>query len=91
MEKNQIKSGDLVAFDFDSFQAKIGGKIFASYLTSAAFSKEKTLYEIKHGELGIVIFFNEKISNKASVLFINSKIVLEVDSKKLIHIADISP
>jgi len=91
MQKNQIKSGDLVIFNFDSFNEKVGSKLFASYLTSAAFSKEKNLYEIKNGELGIIIFFNENISIKASVLFVNSKMVLNVDSRKLIHIGDISP
>lgn len=88
MQKNQLKPGDLVVFNFDSYMKQGENKIFSSYLTSMAFSKDSTLFEITHGEMGIVI---SDVFLKSAVLFIKSKKILKVDKKNLTHINDISP
>lgn len=88
MQKNQLKSGDLVAFDLDSYIKQGETRIFSSYLTSMAFTNEPTLFEIQHGEIGIVI---SSIFSKTAVLFTNSRKILKVDTKKLTYIGEISP
>ncbi len=88
MQKNQLKTGDLVAFDFDSYVKQGETRIFSSYLTSMAFSKDATLFEIQHGEIGIVI---SSIFSKTAVLFASSRKILKVDTKNLTYIGDISP
>lgn len=88
--RNQIKPGDLVSFDFKSYSNGNLG-LFASYLANSPYSDDGILYEIKDGELGIVIDVERGHHQKFMVLWSLSKKILRVDSKRVNHICEISP
>lgn len=77
-----------MSFDLDSYS---NGNLFVSFLIKAPNSQDESLYEIKNGEFGIVIYDDPNNPQKTMVLWGNSRKILKVDKKRLHHICDISP